>query len=419
MDFRHLAVALLIASAAILCPTGRLLAEETLTLERVQRLALESQPLMEAQTAEIESRRERAIVAGQLPDPELQLAVNELPIDTADAWSFRRDSDTDVMVGLAQAYPRAAKRRLRRLREEARTAEAIQERRNLARVIQRDAGLAFLEVWLAHREAELTQSQLTQAILQQDAEQIRFRTGKGAQAELLATTVESALLRDTVAEYRQMLAHRRLELSRWIGDAAQEAVPSALSMPAALSRDQLLARLPEHPSLLARAYLEDSARAGLDLARQEYKPDFRVELGYGYRPEFSEMLTLRVSLGLPLFTRNRQDREAAAARHDLMRASADRADALRDLTAQASLRHHDARSFEERLASFRRDVVPAARSRVDSAEASYRGGSGSLAEVLQARRSLLEMEMLALTLQAGAVRNRIELEYFINAGDQQ
>ena len=69
--------------------------QESLTLARVQRLALESQPLVEAQAAEIESRRERAIAAGQLPDPELQFAINELPVNTADAWSLSRDGDTD------------------------------------------------------------------------------------------------------------------------------------------------------------------------------------------------------------------------------------------------------------------------------------------------------------------------------------
>lgn len=419
MHFRHFVFSALLAGATALCAIRLAQAEEPLTLARVQRLALESQPLVEAQAAEIESRRERAIAAGQLPDPELQLAVNELPVDTADAWSFRRDSDTDVMVSVMQAYPRAAKRRLRRLREEALTSEAEEELRDLARLIKRDAGLAFLGVFLADKEADLTQAQLTQVLLQHDAVEIQVTTGANVQSDLLATTVEVASLRDKVAEHRQMLAHRRIELSRWIGDSAQGEIADDVPIPAlALSLQDLLVNVREHPSLLARQRIEDSARAGLDLARQDYKPDWRLELGYGYRPEFSEMLTLRVSVGLPLFTRNRQDREAAAARHDLVRAGAGRADRLRELTAQAALRHHDARLYEERLANFRKDAVSAARSRVDAAEASYRAGRGSLAEVLLSRRSLLEIEMQTLALRGEALRNRIELEYFTNTGEQ-
>lgn len=416
--FRKSVFAVLLMGATVYPLAKPACAQERLTLALTQRLALESQPLVEAQAAEIESRRERAVAAGQLPDPELQLAVNELPVDTADAWSFRRDSDTDVMVSVTQAYPRAAKRKLRRLREEARTAEAEEELHDLARVIQRDAGLAFLEVYLAHKEAGLTQSQLAQVMLQHEAVEIQVKTGANVQSELLATTVEVASLRDKAVEKRQMLAHRRLELSRWIGDSAQGELADDLPMPAlALSLEDLLENLPEHPSLLAQQRVEEGARAGLDLAEQDHKPDWRVELGYGYRPEFSEMLTLRVSVGLPVFARNRQDREAAAARHDLVRASAGRADRLRELTAQASLRHHDARQYEKRLANFQKDALPAARSRVDSAEASYRTGRGSLADVLLARRSLLEIEMQALSLRGGAMRNRIELEYFIKTGE--
>ncbi|MGH8249166.1 MAG: TolC family protein [Steroidobacteraceae bacterium] len=419
MHFRHSLLLAPLAGAMFLCPSTPVQAQEHLTLARVQRLALESQPLVDAQAAEVEARRERAIAAGQLPDPELQFAINELPVDTADAWSFRRDSDTDVMVSVMQSYPLAAKRKLRRLREEARTAEAEQELRDLVRTVRRDAGLTYLEVFVAHEAAELTQSQLAQVLLQHEVAQIQVATGSSVQSDLLATTVEAALLRDKVVEYQQMLAHKRLELSRWIGDSAQGEIADDLPMPTlTLSLDNLLANLRMHPTLLAQEHAEEGARTGLELARQGYKPDWRMELGYGYRPEFSEMLTLRVSVGLPLFTRNRQDREAAAARHDLVQASAGRADRLRVLTTEASLRHHDARLYEERLAIFRKDAVPAAHARVDSAQESYRAGRGSLIDVLVARRSLLETEMQVLSLRAEAMRNRIELDYFVTSGDQ-
>jgi outer membrane protein TolC len=177
-----------------------------------------------------------------------------------------------------------------------------------------------------------------------------------------------------------------------------------------------LAGLANHPALLAQERASDLARHSLDLAKAEYKPDWRVELGYGYRPEFSEMLTLRVAVDLPLFTRNRQDQEAAAARHDLRVAAAQREDVQRRLATEAALAHHDWRLYRQRFEHYEQNVVPLARARVEAAAAAYGGGRGTLEEVLMSRRAALDADLQLLLLAAAILRSRIALDYFI-AGD--
>jgi outer membrane protein TolC len=130
------------------------------------------------------------------------------------------------------------------------------------------------------------------------------------------------------------------------------------------------------------------------------------------------MLSVRASIGLPIFRRQRQDREAAAARHDVSAAVSTRANRLREFQAEAALVHHDSTVFSERLRALRADALPTAHARVDAADAAYRTGQGPLAEVLTARRSRLDVQLRQLELEVSALRNGIELQYFINPGAQ-
>ena len=419
MSLRTLSVRILFCALSILVFGVRVHGAEVLTLEAVQTAALELQPLVEGQRAKVDALRERAVVAGELPDPELGIGVNEMPVDTADAWSLSRDSDTDVMVGFTQSFPGGDKRRLRALREQHASQAAEEEMHDLELRIRRDAGLAFAEVFLRQHEVELVAEEVRQAGLQKKAADIRFRSGDAAQSELLAASVEEALLGDKLAESRQMLAHARIQLERWVGTMASQ--PAGDELPElGLTKEfpRIVEGLSDHPAIRMEDRALEAAEAGVDLALQGNRPDWRLEVAYGHRPEFSEMLSVRASIGLPIFPRQRQDREAAAARHDVSAAVSTRANRLRQFQAEAALAHHDGTVFSERLRALQADALPTARARVDAADAAYRTGQGPLAEVLAARRSRLDVQLRQLELEVSAFRKHIELQYFMNPGIQ-
>ena len=408
-----------LVGALVILAFGAANAAEVLTLESVQAAALKSQPLLESQQATVDAQRERAIAAEQLPDPELGVGINELPVNTADAWSFDRDSDTDVMVSFAQSFSVGSKRRLRRLREERTTEAAEAQLQDVERIIRRDAGLAFAEVLMRERESELIGEQLEQAALQKRAAEISVTTGAAPQAEFLASSTEESLLRDRLAEARQMSTHARIELERWIGVSALQPVDTTfrdVELPPRL--DEILAGLPNHPALQTIDRTRDAAQAGVDLAQQAGKPDWRLEIGYGYRPEFSEMITVRATVGLPIFPGQRQDREKAAARSDFKAAGATRANLQREFESRAALAHHDFAQFSQRARSLEAQAMPSARQREKSAEAAYSAGQGSLSEVLAARQARLDVELRVLELDVNALKRSIELAYFVNRGAQ-
>lgn len=106
------AVAAVVLAAAVL-PSWAETDSAALTLGEVERLAVSGQPILIGLEAQASAALETAVAARQLPDPQLVTGIQDVPVNTSDAWSLRRDSDTQIQAGLMQEFPRAEKRRLR------------------------------------------------------------------------------------------------------------------------------------------------------------------------------------------------------------------------------------------------------------------------------------------------------------------
>lgn len=408
-QFTPVALAALLLAHATQAP-----AADALTLAQAQGLAMDDQPQLQAQAAQVRAFDARAVSARQLPDPQLVGGLESLPVSGSEAYSLRRDDFTTLTVGVMQEFPLASKRELRGEKLRLMALGAQDQLKELQRRIRRETGMAYLELYLPVKADGLIEAMLGEAIRSRQATEIAYRAGKAEQADVLAADVSLALLRDKQAEYQQMAEHARRHLARWIGPAADESLderaPSFAEPPAL---EVILAALPRHPAVQVFERSRDIAQNGIAQAKQAYKPDWRVEFGYGHRLEYSDMVSLKVGIDLPVFTRNRQDSEASAAREDAAQADSQHDDALRDLAAQVSIAHHDWNRLSQRVRNFDELVLPQARARVDAATISYGAGRTTLSALLDARRSLLDVELQRLTLAVDALRNRLTLDYFI------
>ena len=169
-----------------------------LEFDEAARLAVTAQPLLAGLDAQQRASRESAVSAAQLPDPQLKVGIVDLPVNTGDAYSFTRDSDTQILVGVMQEFPRARKRHLRGEIQE-REAERLGEDRGLVlRGIRRDVSLAWLDLWRYEQELWLTRATLREVETQMQAAEIALRTGTATQAEFLAARQEVNRLQDAV-----------------------------------------------------------------------------------------------------------------------------------------------------------------------------------------------------------------------------
>lgn len=408
----HLLATLLLTLPSLACAEGSPDALVALSLDDAAALAVQRQPQLEALDAEARSARQRAIAAGELPDPRLSVGISDLTLEGANRFTLRDESDTQIMAGIRQDFPRADKRRLQRERAEQEADTFDAERLAAERKITRETGLAWLDVWKAEESRRLANRMLAEAERQVQAAEIAYTTGRGSQAEFLAAKIEAEALRDEFAGFAQQSQHYRNVLARWIGEAAFNPIGHDLPPETSPNVDALSAALLTHPHFLAEAKKLVTAETDVQLAHQDYRPDWALTVGYGHRPEFADYAQVQVEIPLPVFTARRQDPQLEAAVGMKASQQARLDDGLREHRAEIRMNADDWRLLQGRLARYDSVLLPQAESRVNAALASYGAGSGALREVLEARRSGLEIAMQRLDLQADAARHQVQLRYF-------
>jgi cobalt-zinc-cadmium efflux system outer membrane protein len=396
-------------------PKAEQLTEETgslLTLEEAARLALVDQPLLSSREAMIEAEQQRSVAAAQLPDPKLSGGLKDLPIDTGEGFSLRRDNFTEFAVGLSQEFPRAEKRRLKGARQWQSADVDRAALDNDQRAVRRDAALAWLDVYEAEQALKLTRRLQNEAELQVQASEKQYSAGKAAQADWFAAKIDAELVADKAHDWLHHSLRARNALARWVGDAAQRPLADSPGLPAQPpALPLLIERADHHPVIGGLDRKIDASATDIALAHEAYKPDFSVELYTAYRPNYADFVGLQFTVGLPYFTKNRQDRDLSAALQQSRAAKERKRDALRELHAQVNENYVDWQHYTQRVADFDTAILPDAQRRLDAARGTYGAGGGAFEAVLLARRGLLDVELQRLTLSVEASRAQVQLDY--------
>jgi cobalt-zinc-cadmium efflux system outer membrane protein len=384
-----------------------------LTMEEAARLAAVDQPLLTGRQAKIQAEEQQAVAAAQLPDPQLSGGLKELPIDTPEAFSTRRDNFTEFTIGLSQEFPRAEKRRLQGARKQLDADADRAALDNEQRMVRRDASLAWLDLYETVQGLKLTQRLADEATLQVQSLEKDYSNGKASQADWFAAKTDAGLAADKAHDWLHHELRVREGLARWIGDDARRTVAESLTMPGTLTPlPGLIAGADHHPVIGNLDKQIEASATEVALARQSYKPDYSVEVYYAYRRDFADFVGIQFKVGLPYFTKNRQDRGVAAALEQSHVSEDRKRDVLRELHTQIGQDYVDRRHFQERVADFDASIIPDARHRVDAALGAYQSGRGGFDAVLLARRSLLDVELQRLALAVVSARAQVRLDYW-------
>jgi outer membrane protein TolC len=172
-----------------------------------------------------------------------------------------------------------------------------------------------------------------------------------------------------------------------------------------------VARQPELRLAHAQEALLDTEA---DLARAGRVPDWSAELTYGIRKaEFGNMVSLMVRVDLPWSPGTRQDREHAAKLKELDAARAMREDTRRMRVAEVGAMLAEWESARAQARRINDEMLPLAAQRREAALAAYRGGTGPLAAVLEARRSELDARLALIAQEQAAAKAWAWLQFVV------
>ena len=367
---------------------------EALTLEQAVALGIRGTPQLEAQTAAIEAAQSESIAAGRLPDPQLVLGIDNLPVTGDDAWSVERDFMTMRRIGVMQSFPNGRKR----ASERGKAAAAVSVAQSQAHQAKLEVAGATATAWVAAYAAELAHEKLLtlkpEVGLQAQAARTALASGRGSTLDALAAQSEISDLDDRLLQSQRDVQAARAELARWIGADAQRALaaePQFEQLPA--PREKLLASLHLHASLLIFDAQRELAQSEIDLARAEKRPDWSAELAYSKRGDaFSNMVSLEFRVGLPLFSGNRQDPLISAKRAQLRRLDSEREAELRMHSAEIASALAVWDTAHQRMQLYESERLPLARQRSQAALSGFRAGRTDLGALMASHIAEIEVQ---------------------------
>ena len=408
-------IGLALCVGAALLPFDRAFA---LTLDEALRLAQERSRQLPAQDAAARSAREMAVAAGQRPDPILTAGINDFPVSRPNAFSLTRDSFTMRQIGVTQELTRGSKLEARSTRLEREAEVAVASRELALANLQRDTAIAWLNRYYQERVRDVLVSQRDEARLQIDAADAAYRGGRGSQSDVFAARSTVALIEDRIDQSERQIATAKTQLARWIGAPASETLAPAPSLATVNFRpDELDSLLAHHPELAVLQKMEDLAQADVDVARTDKKPDVSVGVMYSQSgPAYSNYVSITLSIPLQWDQSNRQDRTVSAKLATFEQRRAELEEATRMHVAEDLAMWQEWNSNRERVERYDSILVPLTTERTRASIAAYRGASGSLTSVLEARRSEIETRLERLRLEMDTARLWAQLNYLIPAG---
>ena len=377
-----------------------------LSLEEALRLAVRRSETTRAARAGASSATEAARSAAQLPDPTLRIGIDNLPATGPDRFRTTSDSMTMKRIGISQEWLSAEKRAARQAAADASVGRETVLVQAAAADTRRRAALAYVDAFYAGESLKLARLMEHHAHEELEASRARLSSATGSSQEALALTGARGASEDETADILQQQGTAAIAFERWTG-----VPPDELQPPGAIALPSEESYVAAHPTVAAMQRDLEVARRTADVTATDRKPNWTWEIAYGQRTGYADMVSVGVSIPLPVAPGERQDRNTAAKLALAAKAEADLAEATRAATAEYRSLRSDAQRLEQRVDRYRAGVVVPAGQRTAAATASYRSGQGSLVSLFEARHAEVEAQRKLLTLQRDLAKTQVQLAF--------
>jgi len=420
--FTALALALLLS---ISCGAARA-SGTPLTLDAAVQAAIETDPWLSGSRETESALRDEAVAAGSLPDPRLNLQALNFP-----AWSFdiNQEPMTQLAVGVSQQFPRGRSLELARTQKEVLAEAEPMRRADRRAMLTASVSRLYLDAYLAQQSRSLIEQD--RALFEQlaDAAESQYASavGQARQQDLIRAQLELTRLDDrlTVLKQRQDTAWQRLsefigvqqgELATTLPELARPGQPMSTGP---TDPQSLFEEMRRHPAVLAGEQRIASVATGVDLARQKYRPGWALNAQYGYRADDTlgnsrdDLVSVGVSVDLPLFHANRQDREVSAAQAREAAARSDLDLLVRQLVAELETGRAELARLNERRALYAERLLPQMSQQSEASLSAYNNADGDFAEAVRARIAELDTKIDALAIDVARQQTLARLNYLL------
>lgn len=384
-----------------------------ITLEQALTSAERYSAELSANQHQVNALENMASSATQLPDPKLKFGIENLPVGGNNARRFTREGMTMQRVGIMQDYISSDKRQRKAdtLSAEARKTAAGSE--TIRTRLQKEAAQAWLD--LALTEQAVSDAKV---LVQESEKQVALqRAGVASGGALPSSVLDARLtlssmqdrlttaLRDVALAQTQLTQLTGIEVNHISGP-----LPHFTRLPAEITL--LREAINQHPEVLLASREADVAKARSAQSAIAATPDIGIEVYYAKRAdEYEDMAGVMVTVDLPLFRSQRQDKDYAADLSRSMEANDQLTLLTRDHRAQLDTLLAQYQASQQLWHRQIAEVLPLQKQRVNLVMAQYQANKSDLGSVLEARRALLDSQLNASNAARELARTWAAIRY--------
>jgi hypothetical protein len=412
-----------------------------LTLEEAIATAIKHDPWLKGSQYREDAILSNSIASSTFADPVVSIGIANLPTD---GFVFGQEPMTQLKAGVSQMFPRGDSLDIR-----SKQLKELAQQHPLMRLDR----IAKTRLTVSSKWLEVFRSQQTIALIEQDRalfEQLgevaqasySAAVGKVRQQDIVRAQLELSRLDDRVTRLYSQKEQAMAELFEWLGGEIQSslndpfinqsiAFPSIAPKIAMLSvsleeklqrRDiqSLATLLNDHPYILAIEQKIAASKTGVELANQQYKPQWGVNASYSYRADDqldrsrADFISVGVSFDVPLFTSNKQDEYVSAAVSESEAIKTEKRLGLRALLSQLQSAYAAHERLLQRKALYDTEILVQMNNQAQASLTAYTNDDGDFAEVVRARIADLNARIDALNIDVDLLKSQSQLNYFFS-----
>jgi outer membrane protein TolC len=392
---------------------GSVLADEPVipenpNLDDYLAVANQARPVLEADRSRADALRSSADRAGAMPSLRLAWGEMIVPVET-------RVGPQQRIFSISQSIPWFGTLGLQSEAAGARAdaADSRVDGRTLA--VRREIRGAWLELAYLERAVETMAGHLDLATQAEEVTRSAYEAGEASYADLLTAQIELGRLETDLAGLKDRRHPVTVRLNVAAGLDPSHPAPMVLDIAAVddgrdLPDLETLKAILEsnNPELEARRHEQESRRHGVDIAGRSSYPDLSIGLDYimtgpaemeGVEDSGKDPVIARVAVSIPLWG-GQADAERRTSAGLVRAAGADLADVRLRLLADLESAHFELRDSARREALYTETMITRGRQALEVTAARYASGQASYQDLVQARRTLLDLELSRLRAAA-------------------
>ena len=392
----------LLFTALLLVPLASLAqAPQRLSLTETEALWQEHNRELQLARTAVSGAEADVLTAGQIPNPQVSLNITQISPWSGYGAGPWKDKKMDNVLRVDQLVERGGKRDLRLKGADARLDASRRDLDDTGRQLLLNLQQSYYDLRLAQEKRRLAGEVAASYDKSLETGRTRLKAGDISQVELARLQIDKSRADNDARQTQAELEQAQVALAYLIGresDAAQLVAED--SWPPLADGKLKRGDLEQRPDVAAARSRVAAAEAARDLAKSQKTRDVTLGVQYEHNMQSDPTNSYGFGVSVPLFIWHEYEGDIARAEADLTAAQLNYQRTLAQALGSTDQAGSALRSSEERLRRLETGLLGDAERVAKAAELAYSRGAMNLMDLLDARRTLRQIQIEAATAHA-------------------